>query len=954
MINSNQQYQDEVNMKNTLEDSIANISYSFGMVDLLHYGHMKALKKAHAGADLCIFGLVSDEASDAWFGTHVSNEQERKGVLEGIRYIDLVMPQRTFDPTDNLRTLHEKYPNAVLTLYHGNDWRVIPAQKYLESIQGRVVTFDYYEKLSPKNIVNALNRDNVSSKACHNLISTKANTLLALREQLMLSKIEPIAVFTVSQFQMNTELIIKKIQEQFSDSRIVVRSSSTYEDAFEASNAGHFDSVLNVNPNDPQAIVSAFSQVIGSYGENTGIDQQILVQRQTTRVVLSGVVFTRDIQRNRPYYVINYDDNGSTDSVTSGIGGHVVWIAHDVEDMSIPSRWKTLVRAVREIEGILADMLLDIEFAITASGHVVIFQVRPLAAGYKFGRKSNADALKEEKSRQQKWYQSLGNQGLFLFSDMAFWNPSEIIGDNPKNLDYSLYQYVITSHAWNKGLVSIGYSYVDGDLMVKFGNKPYISLDKSFLALTPAGLPRELREKLCKYYAWKLKGNISSHDKIEFEIVLNCFHFSIDKSLLELEAYGFSHEETALVRKELFHLTKEILLDYPDILERDLHALKELERIRSAVAEQIQNTPATTSGKLAGSIKTLLDSLNQYGTPQFSRQARCAFIAKSFCTSLMAENYITSEEYHGFLSSIQTVATQFERDFHDFTNGKLSEGKFLSQYGHLRAGTYNIRSKRYDQMDFMTESVSRSVAAAPDRETRETSGLALPHRAVWKALNDYGLEDISYDSFLYFLKTSLEQREAFKFIFTKSLSDVIELIKELGQIAEIPMKALSYLEVPEILSAEYYSHSSLHKFWEMVIEKRKEQYRQRSELILPSVIGSPIDFDFIEHTGTRPNFVTEKRVTAATLVLEELQPEDISGKIIVLEKADPGYDWIFSKHIAGLVTKYGGAASHMAIRCAEFSIPAAIGCGEQIYHYAKTAARLTLDCKHEKISAVYE
>ncbi len=941
-------------MKNTLEKSITNISYSFGMVDLLHYGHIRALKKARVGADLCIFGLVSDDASDAWFGNHVSNEQERKDVLEGIRYIDLVMPQRTFDPTENLRSLHEKYPDAVLTLYHGNDWRVIPAQKYLESIRGRVVTFDYYEKLSPKNIVDALNRDNVSNKPCQNLISTKANTLLALQEQLMLSKIEPIAVFTVGQFQANSSLITKQVQEQFAHSPIVVRSSSTYEDAFESSNAGHFHSVLNVNADDPMAILSAFSQVIDSYRENAGPDQQILVQRQTTDVILSGVVFTRDIQRNRPYYVINYDDNGSTDSVTSGLGGSVVWISHDVEESSIPSQWKCLVFAVREIEQILTDMLLDIEFAITSSKQVVIFQVRPLAAGYKFGRKSNVDMLKVEKKKQQIFYQSLCEQGLSLFSDMAFWNPSEIIGDNPKNLDFSLYQYIITSHAWNDGLVTMGYSPVNSDLMVKFGNKPYISLDLSFRALTPADLSRELQEKLCRYYVRNLRENRSSHDKIEFEIVLNCFHFSIDKSLLELEANGFTHDEAACVRKALFRLTRAILLEYPDILERDLHALKQLEQIRLSVEEQLQNTPVRTGGQLANSIKTLLNSLNQYGTPHFSRQARCAFMAKSFCISLMKEHYITSEEYHLFLSSIQTVAAEFERDFRAFTKGKLPEGQFLSRYGHLRAGTYDIRSKRYDQMDFITEHVSWGITVPPNGEEVQKPEPMLSPVEVWKALNDYGLEDISYDSFLFFLKTSLEQREYFKFIFTKTLSYAIELIKELGQTADIPVKDLSYLEVPEILSAEYYPPVGLHDFWGMIIEKRKEQYKKRSELILPSVIGSAADFDFIENTGARPNFVTEKSVTAFTLVLEDMDTDDISGKIVVLEKADPGYDWIFSKNIAGLITKYGGAASHMAIRCAEFSIPAAIGCGESIYHYVKSTAQLTLDCKHEKILAVYE
>ena len=42
--------------------------------------------------------------------------------------------------------------------------------------------------------------------------------------------------------------------------------------------------------------------------------------------------------------------------------------------------------------------------------------------------------------------------------------------------------------------------------------------------------------------------------------------------------------------------------------------------------------------------------------------------------------------------------------------------------------------------------------------------------------------------------------------------------------------------------------------------------------------------------------------------------------------------------------KYGGANSHMAIRCAEFSIPAAIGCGEQRFDAFMQARQLSLDC----------
>ena len=43
-------------------------------------------------------------------------------------------------------------------------------------------------------------------------------------------------------------------------------------------------------------------------------------------------------------------------------------------------------------------------------------------------------------------------------------------------------------------------------------------------------------------------------------------------------------------------------------------------------------------------------------------------------------------------------------------------------------------------------------------------------------------------------------------------------------------------------------------------------------------------------------------------------------KVVCIENADPGYDFLFSKNIKGLVTKYGGQNSHMAIRCPKLNI----------------------------------
>ena len=73
---------------------------------------------------------------------------------------------------------------------------------------------------------------------------------------------------------------------------------------------------------------------------------------------------------------------------------------------------------------------------------------------------------------------------------------------------------------------------------------------------------------------------------------------------------------------------------------------------------------------------------------------------------------------------------------------------------------------------------------------------------------------------------------------------------------------------------------------------------------------------------SRPNFITRKSINGRIVILKDDDKTipSINNKIVVTERADPGFDWIFSKNIKGLITKYGGSNSHMSIRCAEFQI----------------------------------
>ena len=80
--------------------------------------------------------------------------------------------------------------------------------------------------------------------------------------------------------------------------------------------------------------------------------------------------------------------------------------------------------------------------------------------------------------------------------------------------------------------------------------------------------------------------------------------------------------------------------------------------------------------------------------------------------------------------------------------------------------------------------------------------------------------------------------------------------------------------------------------------------------------------------------------------------ENISGKIICIENADPGFDWIFSYKIDGLITMWGGANSHMAIRSGELGLPAVIGAGQLLFEKWSRAHILFIDCPGQRVEMI--
>ena len=307
------------------------------------------------------------------------------------------------------------------------------------------------------------------------------------------------------------------------------------------------------------------------------------------------------------------------------------------------------------------------------------------------------------------------------------------------------------------------------------------------------------------------------------------------------------------------------------------------------------------------------------------------------------KNFWSIDDYNNFMAEIETVATSFKVDFIKFINGEITPDDFNETYGHLRAGTYDITTPRYDAQDLSTGNILASDGKNKSSQTFTNID------GTERALKLFGF-DVQPEEFLSFMKQSLEQREYFKFIFTRSLSRAIEIIAVIAEKLGFDRNSISYFGIEEILGLQFYDNiNDMAEYLRETLPERRKIYADYSQVIMPEIISSSSDFDIVSMTDARPNFITDKKTSGESVKLDEDNNADIEGKIVLIEKADPGYDWIFTKNIAGLITKYGGAASHMAIRCAEFGIPAAIGCGEKIFASACSREFIELDCHNRKI-----
>ena len=124
--------------------------------DLIHPGHLNIIKEATKLGDV-IIGLLTDEAIASYKRLPYMSYEQRKIVMENIKGVSKVIPQKTHDYRPNLKKLK---PDFVV---HGDDWctgvqkearrQVIDTLKKWE---GKLIEIKYTSEISSSGLNNAL------------------------------------------------------------------------------------------------------------------------------------------------------------------------------------------------------------------------------------------------------------------------------------------------------------------------------------------------------------------------------------------------------------------------------------------------------------------------------------------------------------------------------------------------------------------------------------------------------------------------------------------------------------------------------------------------------------------------------------------------------------------------------------------------------------------------------
>ena len=463
-------------------------------------------------------------------------------------------------------------------------------------------------------------------------------------------------------------------------------------------------------------------------------------------------------------------------------------------------------------------------------------------------------------------------------------------------------------------------------LMTTFYGTPYVDIRIDFNSWLPKNLDKTISKKIINYYLKKFNSDTSLHDKIEFNLLFTCVTFSTKIKIFKQLKNVLNRKEMLIFHNELKKINKNSLLKK----EEDIRRIEELKKRQSLINK--------SNLYEIDKIYWLIEDCKKYGTFAFAGLARCGFIGMELLNSLVEIGKISEDERNNFLNNINTVTSNMKEDLR-----KLSKKEFLKIYGHLRPGTYEITSLNYK--DGFKDYFGKNLRRVSHKTKTKKIKLIAP-------LNKIGIYKSNKELFR-FIRDPIINREYAKFVFSKSIDLIFENLIKLGARYRINKEDLSFVKINKIM--EMYFNLTTDKnilSLKRHIKENRREYVSNKNIFLPDVIRNSKDLFIQIKNYEKINFISNKSVTSKVVKFNKEKIENDYGCIVCIDNADPGYDFLFNKNIKGLITKYGGLNSHMAIRCAELNIPSLIGVGEKNYNKILEYKNLNINCPEKKINYI--
>lgn len=136
------------------------IVYSYYVLDILHKGHLIYMRRAKdlVGKDgVSVVGILTDEAVMETKPKPILSLEDRMEIARAIKYIDLVIPQKTYSPIDNL---YEIKPDIALESESHSLELTSAVEEAMNEIGGEVFVMPYYKEQSSTQIKKKIKNGN--------------------------------------------------------------------------------------------------------------------------------------------------------------------------------------------------------------------------------------------------------------------------------------------------------------------------------------------------------------------------------------------------------------------------------------------------------------------------------------------------------------------------------------------------------------------------------------------------------------------------------------------------------------------------------------------------------------------------------------------------------------------------------------------------------------------------